>query len=281
MDKKIKLDFGFIADASHTTSRNAQDRLASMETWNYFNRPTNMAFHDLTSYKKPPRNLRSLLGLSLKFIPTPRKNTPWHTYETNALPRFERSMRLKAFFATRHSGTALIPDEDVVDHEDDLEDDQDAYNKRMYIPSGWEPPVECKFPPPLQKRLDRFKKHLRRAVHLQRGRSNLLQHQQRALATLQDQEDFLIVQCDKNLGPAVIERDEYIRLAFRDHLNDQGTYVRVHDDKIVPMQDKIFDLFDAWFKLADRKKFYHQQNIASSTTTDMRTTQQSTPSMSP
>ena len=212
-----------------------------------------MAFHDLTTYKKPPKNLRSLLGLSLKFIPTPRVNTPWQHYETQTLPRFERSMRLKAFFATRHIGTSLIPDEDVIDHEDDITEDTDGYNKRMYIPSGWEPPPECRFPPPLQKRLDRFKKHLRRAVTKQRGRSNLLKHQQKALATLQSQTEFLIVQCDKNLGPAIIEREKYIGLVFRDHLNDLTTYVRVPQDQVEPMNDKIFALFDAWYKMASKK----------------------------
>jgi hypothetical protein len=35
---------------------------------------------------------------------------------------------------------------------------------------------------------------------------------------------MMIVQCDKNLGPAVIERDTYIRTAFRDHLSDTKVY---------------------------------------------------------
>jgi hypothetical protein len=38
----------------------------------YFQKATNTAFHDLTKAKLFPPAAASLLGLSLKFIPTPR-----------------------------------------------------------------------------------------------------------------------------------------------------------------------------------------------------------------
>ena len=41
---------------------------------------------------------------------------------------------------------------------------------------------------------------------------------------LQQQQTFLIVPCDKNLGPAIIERHDYLKLAMRDHLSDTTTY---------------------------------------------------------
>ena len=43
----------------------------------YFSRPSNMDFHDFTKRQKPPKNLRSLLGLGLKFIPTPSLMNSW------------------------------------------------------------------------------------------------------------------------------------------------------------------------------------------------------------
>jgi hypothetical protein len=52
----------------------------------------------------------------------------------------------------------------------------------------------------------------------------LLRHQRFALEHLRQQNDFLIVACDKNLGPSIIERDEYIKLAFRDHFSKADTY---------------------------------------------------------
>ena len=41
---------------------------------------------------------------------------------------------------------------------------------------------------------------------------------------LQQQQTFLIVPCDKTLGPAIIEHHNYLKIAMRDHLNDMTTY---------------------------------------------------------
>ena len=46
-----------------------------MPTWLYFSRSSNMAMHDLTTFRKPPSNIKSLLGLNLKFIPRPKFTT--------------------------------------------------------------------------------------------------------------------------------------------------------------------------------------------------------------
>jgi hypothetical protein len=38
---------------------------------------------------------------------------------------------------------------------------------------------------------------------------------------------------DKNLGPAIMEQDEYIKCAPDDHLNDMSTYTQLsHDDAV-------------------------------------------------
>ena len=41
---------------------------------------------------------------------------------------------------------------------------------------------------------------------------------------LQQQQIFLIVPCDKNLGPAIIKCQDYLKIAMWDHLNDTTTY---------------------------------------------------------
>jgi hypothetical protein len=58
-----------------------------------------MAFHDFTTRMKPPKNLRSLLGLNLKFVPNPSRNAPWATFVKVILPRFDRDLRVKVFMA--------------------------------------------------------------------------------------------------------------------------------------------------------------------------------------
>ena len=71
IENKSKQQFGFVADPKKTLLHNVSSALANTPTWYYFSRPSHLAFHDFTQQKQPPKNLRSLLGLGLKFIPTP------------------------------------------------------------------------------------------------------------------------------------------------------------------------------------------------------------------
>ena len=38
------------------------------------------------------------------------------------------------------------------------------------------------------------------------------------------QKELLIAPCDKNLGPAIIQTKDCVKMAFRDHLNNSATY---------------------------------------------------------
>jgi hypothetical protein len=52
---------------------------------------------------------------------------------------------------------------------------------------------------------------------------NLTCHQQRLLKGLQNSEEFIVLPCDKNLGPCIIKRTKYIQAAL-DHLSNTATY---------------------------------------------------------
>eukprot|EP00957_Ditylum_brightwellii_P018493 1390439-Ditylum_brightwellii.AAC.1 len=69
---KIKMTYGFIADATQPMHKNALVQHATMPAWFYFNKPANHAFYSLCTRHKPPDNLCALLELGLKFCPTPR-----------------------------------------------------------------------------------------------------------------------------------------------------------------------------------------------------------------
>jgi len=203
-----------------------------MPTWYYFARPHHLAFHDFTTYKTPPKNLRSLLGLGLKFIPTPRYTNTWRKISPTTFDRFKRSLHLKFHFAMTK----------------DNEKDEDDYNPRMYVNSHWTPPPWTWPGAALDDRLKAFEQKLSTLFRRRRCRTNLLPHQHRALSALQNQQELLIVPCDKNLGPAIIETEEYIRLAFRDHLNCTTTYKRlsVAEAKLAEVQTKT--AITAWLK---------------------------------
>ena len=172
----------------------------------YQNRPTHLAFHDLTTVHKPPPNLRSLLGLGLNFIPTPRHANNYSKIYSGTFDRLRRNLHLKFHFA----GGA--------------NDNQSEYNPRLYVPTGWTPPPWTFPAAQLDSRLDAFEKAMKKLFKPRRGRPNLMPHQQRALDDLQANPNLLVVPSDKNLGPCVIERDRYIQIIMRDHLNDTNTY---------------------------------------------------------
>ena len=192
-----------------------------------------MAFHNFTTNATPPKNLRSLLGLSLKFVPNPRYNVNWKAYNSTILPRLVNDLKVKTFMACKLQ---------------DVDNEDDDYNKRMYVKTGWTPPEHLfPFPPELPRRLRAFEAAIKSLVR-RRKCSNLLPHQSNALDYLQNQRELLVVQCDKNLGPAIIERDEYIKMIFRDHLNDTTTYRQLTDPEAKLHARRIIQTIKDWLK---------------------------------
>ena len=120
---KIKQQFGFVADHTKTLLHNASCILAHTPTWYYFSRPSHLAFHDFTRSKQPAKNLRSLLGLGLKFIPTPRYTNTWKKLKDASMPNFTRAIHLRFHFA----GTNTNQDE--------------TYDPKIYVRSKWTPPI--------------------------------------------------------------------------------------------------------------------------------------------
>jgi hypothetical protein len=200
-----------------------------MPTWYYFNRPTHMTFHDLTTAIAPPSNLQSLLGLGLKFIPNPRYTNKWSDMHDTSYYRFERDLRLRAYFSNNDP------------------DDTPEFNPRMYVRSTWTPPWKT-FPPELPPRLAHFDATLSPIFKKKKGRPNLLPHQRRALVALQNNDSLMVVQCDKNLGPAVIEKTSYIEMAFRDHLSDADTYVQLTTAHVPLEEARLRELLSQWLK---------------------------------
>jgi len=77
-------------DFNLSPHRNAQNVLGSMTATEYFPKVKNLTFHDLTTGNILPKSSNLLLGLGLKFIPTPKGTTPDDIDKT--LSRFERDI---------------------------------------------------------------------------------------------------------------------------------------------------------------------------------------------
>jgi hypothetical protein len=65
----------------------------------------------------------------------------------------------------------------------------------------------------------------------QRRRSNLTPQQHRLIRAIKEDQQFILCLTDKNLGPAILERDTYIRRAFQDHLGNANTYTALSTDE--------------------------------------------------
>lgn len=196
----------------------------------YWLRASKLAFHDLTTYLTPPRNLRTLLGQGLKFIPTPNRTTRFSELQENrtGVTHLARSLRLACFFLSHPPP-------------------ETTYNPRMAVPSDWMPTANF-FPPFLSTRLLNFSIGLNQLFKPKKSKSNLSLPHRYALTYLRSQTDFLVVHCDKNLGPALIERDSYIRLAIADHLSDATTYRRLSQDDALQSHLSNVDAFTDWLR---------------------------------
>lgn len=197
----------------------------------YWLRPTKLAFHDLTTYLTPPRNLCALLGLGLKFIPTPYRTSRFSDLQQprTGVNHLDRSLRLACFF-TCHQPL------------------DSTYNPRFWIPSDWTPP-DTYFSPILARRLTQFSIRLTQLFRPRRSLSNLSLPHRHALAYLRAQTDYVVVHCDKNLGPALIERDSYIHYAVTDHLSDTTTYERLNVDEVTFRHIDNISAFQAWLQM--------------------------------
>ena len=146
------------------------------------------------------------------------------------MPQFQRAIHLRFHFA----GESTSSDE--------------TYDPKMYVRSNWTPPYWTIPPVVLQERLDNFSNNLNKLFKKRMGKTNLLSYQTRALQSLQRQQDFLICPCDKNLGPAIIERHNYIKIAMRDHLLDGRTYRRLSKTDCDNHKTRLTKEVHSWLK---------------------------------
>ena len=117
------IQFGFVANPSHSNHHNASNVLADTPTWYYFSRPSHLAFHDFTKKTLTTKTLCSLLGLGLKFIPTPTLTNSWTRILSKSYNRLFRSVHLRFHFAGKP-----------------LNEGSTTCDPKMYVHSKWTPP---------------------------------------------------------------------------------------------------------------------------------------------
>ena len=182
------------------------------------------------------KKLRSLLGLGLKFNPTPSLTNSRSQLKKSSYDRLFRSVHLQFHFAGKP------PSEGTT-----------SYDPKIYVHSTWTPPHWTIPTIALEERLSRIFTALNKLFKTHKGKTYLLPHQHRALRTLQLQQTLLIVPCDKNLGPAIIERHNYLKIATRDHLSDTTTYKSLTTSEIDRYSWEIKKHILGWLKTHNKK----------------------------
>ena len=87
-------------------------------------------------------------------------------------------------------------------------------------------------PETIHDRLTLFRQQIFRQMKTKSPKTtNLLRFQTRSLSKLAQSTDVLVVSCDKNLGPALINTSTYLACAFKDHLNCRTTYKELTDEE--------------------------------------------------
>ena len=222
----VQKSYGFIADPSLTPSHNATLILQKMPMWHYLSRPTNLEMHDMTlPATQLPKCLRTIIGLGLQFCPTPSflNRRPADTYA-----RFRKDFLTKVYF----SGRPIKSKEEFI--------------PKMHFASDWEP-KEWDIPQDALTRLDSFNRGVHRLLKRRRPNTpNLLPYQLRAIAEMRDRTDVLVVNCDKKVGPAIINKSTYVARAFTDHLADPTVYQEYSENDAYTHMSKVYAQVRRW-----------------------------------
>ncbi len=197
--------FGFLPNLALSIHKNAQEVMGDTSLGCYFLKATNKTFHDLTGGNLLAPATTSLLGLSLKFIPTPRYASSV-TDIAPALDCIERDVGLKTFFSGHDQGEEI---------------------PILGTKSSWRPPLP---PRQVEYRINSFLTRIRGLFEQRACKQNLTPHQRKLLASLQKNELVIIANTDKNLGPVGIDVKHYIKLGLY-HLLDPSTYVFLTEDQ--------------------------------------------------
>jgi len=155
-----------------------------------------------------------------------------------SLARFERDAHIKAFFA---------------------DSPKDSDPPALYVESKWRPPIGT-VPQVLLDRLPRFYRGLKKLFVRSQGEPNLLPFQLRLLAWLKKHPDWIVANTDKNLGPCIIERDQYIKDALV-HLNNKNIYQILSPQEAATAAHKIESEIREWTVEGRKKKVLSDMDI--------------------
>ena len=214
--------FGFIPDPAKSVHKNARCTLGNTSPTAYFPLVNKLAFHDLTSAQQLPPSAHELLGLGLKFIPTPRINITPPDIE-RSITRFERDIGLKIYFVGDDSTESYDP-------------------KALRGKSTWRAPL-----PPLDidNRILHFSQWIKKNFRRQKTTTNLTRLQTTLLKEIKQNANITILSADKGLGPVGVDTKQYVKWGLK-HLLDSSTYTILTEDQANTASENLYKEICLW-----------------------------------
>jgi hypothetical protein len=188
--------YGFNADPEKSLTKNFNLAFRARDCRLIKNQPTNLAFHNLCTLQQPPSNTGKLLGLNLKFCVATSTPKPDLKHTVSRLIRSVRTQNM------------LV---------------QNKVKSQNFIPQLYK--KDTFYTPPLatdeiEYQLSEFDKKLEEETKAISNtcKYNLTPEQRKVLLSLQGNKDFIILPSDKNLGPAIMDREIYMNSVLTEHL---------------------------------------------------------------
>jgi hypothetical protein len=165
----------------------------------------NMACHNLLKFSPMPPGTSKLLGLGLNYCikaPTTRMTTE-HTF-SRMIDDVRRIYKLRG--APQEQG----------------------FIKELYIKSEYSfDPVSDEIEAACRNFQEAVQREQLQLSRRRQPRCNLTQRQWNLINFFKDNDKFIIVQGDKNLGPCILDRKYYIYRGIQEHLGNETNYRQV------------------------------------------------------
>ena len=188
--------YGFISNPSLPTWKNTKNVINTFNQDRMNAQPRNLAFHNLCTTKQTPPNTQKLLGLGLKYCMETSITKPNLKHTVNKLIW---AICIKAY----------IQEQQTQDNN---------YMPRLYTKNtSWDPPPANGT---IEHKLFEFASLLESIVtwHCPKKCFNISYEQHKMLQQLKNNPDFIILNTDKNLGPAIMNHQDYITQTHNEHL---------------------------------------------------------------
>lgn len=235
---RLHRQYGFTADPTLPHWQNVVRRIKRITVGEFMGHLIpNLTCHNLLQHSTLPKGTHNLLGLGLNFCLKHNSISKTTQFTFERLGDDIRRMY--------HMGPPI---------------DDDDYNPKLYIKSGY---VFENASEEIEDALSNFSNAIKREQLslLSRKRKpvcNLTKSQLRLMKFLKDNDKYIIVEGDKNLGPCILDRIQYIRRGCLDHLSNTRNYEQLSHRTAYNLLRGLVYRLEAWLGKFKRAPSRHE-----------------------